>query len=33
MPAEDALVLDSTEFSIDEVVSKILSFANGKLTQ
>jgi cytidylate kinase len=33
MPAKDALVLDSTEFSIDEVVSKILSFANGKLTQ
>jgi cytidylate kinase len=33
MPAEDALVLDSTDYSIDEVVSKILSFANGKLTQ
>ncbi len=33
MPAKDALVLDSTDFSIDEVVSKILSFANGKLTQ
>ena len=33
MPAEDALVIDSTGFSIDEVVSKILSFANGKLTQ
>lgn len=33
VPAEGALVLDSTELSIDEVVSKILAFANEKLTQ
>ncbi|REL35337.1 (d)CMP kinase [Thalassotalea euphylliae] len=33
VPAEGALIIDSTELSIDEVVSKILSFANEKLTQ
>ncbi len=33
VPAEGALNLDSTELSIDEVVSKILLFANEKLTQ
>ncbi len=31
VPAEDALVIDSTELSIKEVVSKILSFATEKL--
>ena len=31
VPAEGALVIDSTELSIDEVVSKILSFSNEKL--
>jgi cytidylate kinase len=31
VPAEGALTIDSTELSIDEVVSKILSFANEKL--
>jgi len=31
IPAEGALVIDSTELSIDEVVSKILSFSNEKL--
>lgn len=30
--AEGALIIDSTELSIDEVVSKILSFSNEKLT-
>ncbi|WP_448556654.1 (d)CMP kinase [Thalassotalea montiporae] len=33
VPAEGALIIDSTELSIDEVVSKILSFTNEKLTQ
>ena len=33
VPAEGALILDSTELSIDEVVSEILIFANEKLTQ
>jgi cytidylate kinase len=33
VPAEGALVIESTDISIDEVVNKILSFANGKLTQ
>ncbi|REL26601.1 (d)CMP kinase [Thalassotalea euphylliae] len=33
VPAEGALIIDSTELSIDEVVSKILSFVNEKLTQ
>jgi cytidylate kinase len=32
VPADDALVIDSTDISIDEVVNKILSFTNGKLT-
>jgi cytidylate kinase len=32
IPAEGALIVDSTDLSIDEVVSKILTFANGKLT-
>lgn len=32
VPAEDALVIDSTELSIDEVVGKILALANEKLT-
>ncbi len=31
VPAEGALVIDSTDLSIDEVVSKILSFSNEKL--
>jgi cytidylate kinase len=31
IPAEGALVIDSTDLSIDEVVSKILSFSNEKL--
>ena len=31
VPAEGALIIDSTELSIDEVVSKILSFSNDKL--
>ena len=31
VPAEGALIIDSTELSIDEVVSKILSFCNDKL--
>lgn len=31
-PAVDALVLDSTDLSIDEVVDQILRFAHGKLT-
>ena len=30
--AEGALIIDSTELSIDEVVGKILSFSNEKLT-
>jgi len=30
--AKGALIIDSTELSIDEVVSKILSFSNEKLT-
>jgi len=33
LPAEGALVIDSTVLSINEVVDKILSFANEKLTQ
>ncbi|MEW6991756.1 (d)CMP kinase [Colwelliaceae bacterium 6441] len=33
VPAEGALIVDSTELSIDEVVSKILSYTNEKLTQ
>jgi len=32
IPAEDALIIDSTELSITEVVNEILIFANGKLT-
>ncbi|GLX76807.1 cytidylate kinase [Thalassotalea insulae] len=32
VPAEGALIVDSTELSIDEVVGKILLFANEKLT-
>ncbi|WP_411358345.1 (d)CMP kinase [Pseudidiomarina salilacus] len=31
-PAADALVLDSTDLAIDEVVDQILRFAHGKLT-
>ena len=33
VPAEGALIVDSTELSIQEVVNKILSFTNEKLTQ
>jgi len=33
VPAEGALLVDSTEFSVQEVVNKVLSFANEKLTQ
>jgi cytidylate kinase len=33
VPAEGALIIDSTELSIDEVVGKILSFMKGKLTE
>jgi cytidylate kinase len=33
VPAEGALLVDSTELSIQEVVNKVLSFANEKLTQ
>ncbi|MBL4941351.1 MAG: (d)CMP kinase [Colwellia sp.] len=32
VPAEGALIVDSTDLSIQEVVNKVLSFANGKLT-
>ena len=32
IPAEGALIVDSTDLSIQEVVNKVLSFANGKLT-
>ncbi|MCW8866577.1 MAG: (d)CMP kinase [Colwellia sp.] len=32
VPAEGALIVDSTDLSITEVVNKVLSFANGKLT-
>jgi cytidylate kinase len=32
IPAEGALTVDSTNLSIEEVVAKILTFANGKLT-
>jgi cytidylate kinase len=32
VPADDALIIDSTDLSIDEVVNKILSFTNEKLT-
>ena len=32
-PAEDALVLDSTSMSIDEVVEKALKYIESKLTQ
>ncbi|NQZ22758.1 MAG: (d)CMP kinase [Colwellia sp.] len=32
IPAEGALIVDSTDLSIEEVVAKILTFANGKLT-
>ena len=31
VPAEGALIIDSTELSIEEVVGKILSFSNEKL--
>ncbi|WP_286261429.1 (d)CMP kinase [Thalassotalea atypica] len=31
VPAEGALIVDSTELSIEEVVSKVLSFTNEKL--
>ncbi|GAA5137119.1 (d)CMP kinase [Thalassotalea piscium] len=33
VPAEGALILDSTDLSIDEVVERILTFTNEKLTQ
>ncbi|MDO6426949.1 (d)CMP kinase [Thalassotalea sp. 1_MG-2023] len=33
VPAKGAFVIDSTELSIDQVVDKILSFTNEKLTQ
>ena len=33
VPAEGALIIDSTDLSIREVVNKILSFTNEKLTQ
>ena len=33
IPAEGAFIVDSTELSITEVVSKILSFTNEKLTK
>jgi cytidylate kinase len=33
VPAEGALVIDSTSLSIESVVEKILAFANEKLTQ
>jgi cytidylate kinase len=33
VPAEGALIVDSTELSIDEVVGKILSFTHEKLMQ
>ena len=33
VPAEGALIVDSTSLSIQEVVNKILSFTNEKLTQ
>ena len=33
VPAEGALIIDSTDLSIQEVVNKILSFTNEKLTQ
>ena len=32
IPAEGALIIDSTDISITEVVNEILMFANGKLT-
>lgn len=32
VPAEGALIIDSTDLSIQEVVNKVFSFANGKLT-
>ena len=32
IPAEGALIIDSTSLSIQEVVNKVLSFANEKLT-
>jgi CMP/dCMP kinase len=32
VPADDALLIDSTNLSIDDVVNQILSFTNGKLT-
>lgn len=31
VPAKDALVIDSTEFSVDEVLDKVLSYAQEKL--
>ncbi|QOL24792.1 (d)CMP kinase [Thalassotalea sp. LPB0316] len=31
VPAEDALIIDSTELSIDEVVARMLTFVNEKL--
>jgi cytidylate kinase len=33
LPAEGALELDSTNLTIEQVVEKILLFANGKLSQ
>ncbi len=33
VPAEGALVIDSTALSVNEVVSRILSFSNDKLTK
>jgi cytidylate kinase len=33
VPAEGALTIDSTELSISEVVNRILSYTNEKLTQ
>jgi cytidylate kinase len=29
-PAEDALLIDSTDFSIEEVLSKVIEFINSK---
>ncbi len=33
IPAEGALIIDSTDVSVKDVVSEILSFTNGKLTK
>jgi len=30
-PADDALVIDSTSMSIEDVVSRVLAFAEGKI--